>query len=207
MSLVIFKGNKNGLSIQIKDGNFKEVIKELDLKLEKAKNFFSGGKVTSFIGKKLSEEELKIIEDLVKEKHGVDIDYTANENEVEEEANVDDIDKCITKFVRATIRSGQTIKFDGNLVILGDVNSGSVVIASGNIVIMGSLRGIAHAGYKGNRDAIIACNNLQSAQIRIADIIARSPDGKDDQIKWSAIASIKEDVLVIEPCLQKNILL
>ncbi|WP_066503404.1 septum site-determining protein MinC [Abyssisolibacter fermentans] len=207
MSLVIFKGNKDGLSIYIKDGDFNEIIKELDIKLDSAKNFFNGGKVTNFIGRKLTDKEKETIEYIVTKKHGIDIDLSVEKKEINKSLFHKNIDEGMTKFVRTTIRSGQTIKYNGNLVILGDVNSGSVVIAGGNIIILGALRGIAHAGCKGNRGAIIACNNLQSSQLRIADIIARSPDNQNKKIKWSAVASIKEDIVVIEPCLQKNLLL
>ena len=61
-----------------------------------------------------------------------------------------------TKFHRGSLRSGQKLETEGSLVILGDVNSGAEVIASDNIVVLGALRGLAHAGAKGNEQAIIA---------------------------------------------------
>ncbi|WDV44687.1 septum site-determining protein MinC [Clostridiaceae bacterium M8S5] len=206
MSLVTFKGNKEGLSIHIKDGELNQIIKELDEKLGKSKNFFKGSKVTKILGRKLTKEEQEEIECVVTNKYGIDIDLI-DETNIQQKIYSKNIDEGMTKFVRTTIRSGQTIEYDGNLVILGDVNSGSVVLASGNIVVLGTLRGTAHAGCHGNRGAIIACNHLYSSQLRIADVIARSPDNKDNKIKWAAMASIKEDVLIIQPCLQKNILL
>jgi hypothetical protein len=45
------------------------------------------------------------------------------------------------------------------------------VIAGENIVILGTLRGLAHAGAKGNKKAIIASNLIDSPQIRIANIV------------------------------------
>ena len=61
-----------------------------------------------------------------------------------------------TTFHRGSLRSGQRLEVDGSVVILGDVNSGAEVMASDNIVILGNLRGLAHAGAKGNKQAIIA---------------------------------------------------
>ncbi len=51
------------------------------------------------------------------------------------------------------------MEFEGSIVILGDVNDGSEVIAEDNIVVLGCLRGMAHAGAKGNEKAIIAKSN------------------------------------------------
>ena len=39
-----------------------------------------------------------------------------------------------TKFIRKTIRSGQHINYQGNIVIIGDINSGAEVYATGNII-------------------------------------------------------------------------
>ena len=76
-----------------------------------------------------------------------------------------------TKFYKGSIRSGQKMEFEGSLVILGDVNAGAEVLAEDNVVILGILRGMAHAGAKGNKEAIIAAASIESAQIRIADIV------------------------------------
>ena len=76
-----------------------------------------------------------------------------------------------TKFYKGSIRSGQKMEFEGSLVILGDVNAGAEVLAEDNVVILGILRGMAHAGAKGNKEAIIAAASIESAQIRFGDIV------------------------------------
>ena len=94
---------------------------------------------------------------------------------------------------------------EGNLVIIGDINPGAELIAAGNIVVMGSLRGIVHAGCDGNRDAIVSALYLQPTQLRIADIITRSPDGEAKITEpIPEIASIKDGRIYIEE-LRKNI--
>ncbi len=84
----------------------------------------------------------------------------------------------MTRFYNNTIRSGQVIEYNGNIVIIGDVNPGALVKATGNIVILGGkLRGgVAHAGTNGNENAYVAAYELQPTQLRIGDIIARKPD-------------------------------
>ena len=76
-----------------------------------------------------------------------------------------------TKFHRGAVRSGQKLEFEGSIVIMGDVNDGAEVIAGDNIVILGALRGLAHAGAKGNVNAIIAASSIDAPQLRIANII------------------------------------
>ena len=86
-----------------------------------------------------------------------------------------------TKFYKGSIRSGQKIEFEGSLVILGDVNAGAEVLAEENVVVVGNLRGMVHAGAKGNREAIIAAASICSAQIRIADIVKEIERNTDDE--------------------------
>lgn len=58
-----------------------------------------------------------------------------------------------------------------SIAILGDVNDGAEVIAEDNIIVVGALRGMAHAGAKGNEKAIIAAHTIESPQVRIASMI------------------------------------
>ena len=91
-----------------------------------------------------------------------------------------------TKFHRGAIRSGQKIEFEGSLVVMGDVNDGAEVIAGENIVIVGTLRGLAHAGAKGNKDAIISASSIEAPQLRIANIVKEREKGEvleDDKLQ------------------------
>lgn len=103
-----------------------------------------------------------------------------------------------TVLVRRTLRSGQSVHYDGNVVILGDVNPGAEVIATGNIIVMGSLRGVAHAGACGDTDAVVTAFRLSPTQLRIADQITRAPDGNNPEPQLPETASIKNGVVVIE---------
>lgn len=105
----------------------------------------------------------------------------------------------MTQFVRGTMRSGRSVVFSGNVVVLGDVNPGAEIIADGNIVVMGHLRGVAHAGANGNHAAYVCANQLNPTQLRIGKLITRPPDevnGADPEI-----AIVKGDMIVIEPYL------
>jgi len=98
-----------------------------------------------------------------------------------------------TKFHRGTVRSGQLVSFDGNLVIIGDVNPG------GEVCVMGSLRGMVHAGANGNREALVVALNLQPTQLRIADVITRPPDEKETVGQFfPELAYVKDGMVYIE---------
>lgn len=83
-------------------------------------------------------------------------------------------------YLKTTIRSGVEICHPSTVIILGDVNPGANILAGGDIFIWGSLRGIAHAGYMGNRQASIMALKLEATQLRIADLVATVPDNTPD---------------------------
>ncbi len=115
-----------------------------------------------------------------------------------------EIDDECTKFYTKTIRSGQLLESDGNIVVVGDVNPGAELVATGNIVVMGALKGTVHAGAKGNRDAIVVALNLSPIQLRIANVISRSPDVATEHGIIPEIAYVREDKIFIEDFLQKR---
>ncbi len=81
-----------------------------------------------------------------------------------------------TRYHKQTVRSGQVIKSNGNVVIIGDCHAGCEIHAAGDITVWGILGGIAHAGCNGNTKARIRALNLNAIQLRIADSYARRPD-------------------------------
>lgn len=76
-------------------------------------------------------------------------------------------------YIKMTVRSGVEIRHNGSVIIFGDVNAGGEVIATGDILVWGKLKGIAHAGVRGNAQAIIMALHLEATQLRIADFVAR----------------------------------
>ena len=105
------------------------------------------------------------------------LQVTINKDDSEETAGKKlEAEKLPTLYLRKTIRSGQSISSDGNIIVIGDVNPGAEIIAKGDITVWGILGGIAHAGSCGNEYARIRALKLNPVQIRIADVIARRPD-------------------------------
>jgi septum site-determining protein MinC len=209
--LIFFKGTKNGIQIILDEKEeFEKVFERLEEKLEKSSIFFVNSPLSLVVGeRKLEEEELKRIENLLKEKFGfnlVGIEKEVKEEKIEKEEEIKKQDTLFedkkikeveTIFIKKTLRSGQSINHSGNVVILGDVNPGAEVIASGDIVIFGALRGFAHAGVNGNREARIYALKFQATQLKISEFSFKSEEKKQEL--WTPqVAKIEKDRIVIE---------
>ncbi len=103
------------------------------------------------------------------------------------------------KFHKGNLRNGMFMEFDGSLVILGDVNPGAEVKATGNILILGALKGIAHAGCKGNTDAFVFALSLIPVQLRIGNIITRFPDGDSKVNRKPEYAYVEDGKIYVSP--------
>lgn len=151
------------------------------------------------MGKVLKNKEAEKIREMIKEQINVDVKFESPKvlglhsiKKVYEQ----DVGTSETKFYKGTLRAGQKLEFEGSIVIIGDVNSGAEVIAGENIAILGHLRGLAHAGAKGNKKAIISANVIQTSQIRIANMLKEL--NRDEDIFRQAYVYIQDDNIIID---------
>ena len=213
---IVFKGTKDGLYIMLKEeADFDTIKGQLEEKIRPSRRFFQGAKINNFKGKSLSEKEYLELKHIVEEHYGMEVTggYSILSNSFpsyDTEEKTTDYNR-LTKlengeegkglFVKGTIRSGQQIKHDGIITIIGDVNPGAYIEAGGSIIVMGTMRGIAHAGAEGDYGTYIAAFRLEPMQLRIGDIINRSPDGEQYKSKVPEMAIVKRGMIVIEPYL------
>ena len=193
---------RNEIIIKIpEDLEQKQIINSLIKKLPELKNLYKNEKTPiKVVGKILKNKEIDEIQSLIKDKIDVNIDFdmpktlglSSITRTFKQEVAISE-----TKFHRGSLRSGQKIEVEGSIVIIGDVNSGAEVIASDNIVVMGKLRGLAHAGAKGNKNAIIVAGVLDTVQIRISNVV-KEIDRDEDTIHKQAYLSIIDENIVIE---------
>ncbi len=188
-----------------KEKSVEENIKEIEKKL--SSTFFKGSVCvldTSSI--KLSQEEKKQIEDVLNKYNSKILGYkhlqTTEEKQTSEEekkeGKLPEIkEKTSLKIIPKTVRSGQRIEHDGDILILGDVNPDAYIIASGNIIVMGTLRGFAHAGANGDETAIVLALKLIPRQLRIANYLTRSPD-EIDEPEYPEKAYVENNQIIIE---------
>ncbi len=187
----------NCIMIKIKDeASFTEIIKELKVKLPDLKNFYKEEKTPILVtGKILKAKEMDEIKLLIEKTIKVKVNFDSPRNlglHAIKKNFKKEIATSETKFYQGSLRSGQKIEFEGSVAILGDVNSGAEIIAEDNILVLGTLRGMAHAGAKGNEKAIISAHIIDSPQIRIASSIKERTKEEIDMQAFS-LAYVSEE--------------
>ena len=193
---------KNEIVIKIaEEAEQNEIIASLKKKLIELKRLYQDEKTPiKVVGKVLKNKEIDEIQKLIKGKIDVDIEFdmpkTLGLSSIKRSFNKD-IAISETKFHKGSLRSGKKLETEGSIVIIGDVNSGAEVIASDNIIVLGNLRGLAHAGAKGNKQAIIAAGTLDTVQIRISNIV-KEMDRDEEPLYKHAYVSVVDDKIIIE---------
>ena len=201
---------KNGVFINLKkdeiiiklndNASQLEIIESLRRKLPELKKLYKNEKTPITVtGKVLKNKEIDQIKELIKSKIDVEIEF-----DMPKGLGLYNIKKTFakeiavseTKFHRGSLRSGQRLETEGSLVILGDVNSGAEVIASDNIVVLGALRGLAHAGAKGNKQAIIAAGLFDAVQVRIANVVKEINRAEEPLHKQTYISIVDGKVVI-----------
>ncbi|MEK6266731.1 MAG: septum site-determining protein MinC [Clostridium sp.] len=203
---IIIKGNKEGLNVIINMNHFNDfddMLESLIEKLSKGKKFYKGStlKITTEL-KYINERESRKLKEILFDEFLIS-DCIFQDQEESTTKVFTGIYEGKTKFLRKTIRSGQSINYPGNIVIVGDVNPGSEIYAAGNIIVIGNLRGVVHAGTNGNEKAIIAAFKLEPQILQIGNIVTRSPE---DAIKpeYPEVAKIKNGSIIVEPYLENK---
>ncbi len=100
--------------------------------------------------------------------------------------------------VDKSLRSGQKVEHNGDVLVLGDVNKDAEVIAVGNIIIMGALRGIAIAGALGDEDTVVVALRMEPQQIRIGKKIAISEESERVSPGYPEVARVEDGMIVLE---------
>lgn len=188
--------------IKISDkATHEEVIKCMEEKIPQLSKMYKEEKIPiNVTGKVLKQKEMKEIHDLIKQNIKVEITFDSPKEmglsgikKVYEKS----IENSETKYHKGSLRCGQKIEFEGSIVIMGDVNGGAEVIAGENIIVVGTLRGLAHAGAKGNKKAIISSGAIDTPQVRIANLVKEIEKDQYKSKKRIYIA-VKEDTIVVE---------
>lgn len=186
------------ITIKIADNaTHKEVIESLNKKVTELKKLCEDENMPILIvGKILKNTEMQEIKEIIKKERDVKVKFETPEglglSSIKKTYNKE-IKVSETKYYKGALRSGQRVEFEGSIVIIGDVNAGAEVIAGGNIAVVGALRGLAHAGAKGNKEAIIATVSMEAPQVRIANIIKEL--NKEDKGKKYAYAFCDQIVI------------
>lgn len=177
---VRLKGKKDRLVIQLDNlidfNSLKENFKE---KIKQAETFIGDNKIAiEFANRSLNETEENILIDIINKETNIKIAFIYSEETVFSQlplSSIKDItDEGVTKFYKGTLRSGNLLEFDGNVVILGDINPGATVKAKGNVIVLGYINGTVYVENE-SCDAFIGAFSLNPIQIKIGSVIAKNP--------------------------------
>lgn len=192
---VTIKGRKDGLVFVLDDRcPFSDLLGELEFKLEKSHNKLLSGPLVHVhvqLGKRqITDAEREALHNMINRRNLVvqRIESSAPETPPADKHKV----------LSGIIRSGQVLSHTGNLIFIGDVNPGGAIHATGDIYVLGSLRGIAHAGSDGKREAVIAASYLKPTQLRIADVISRPPEEWGASDTAMMFAYLEGDLMEVE---------
>lgn len=204
--LVTIKGTKDGFRLLVdSSASMEDIEAQLKQKLEQNPGFFPEGTKFKLEVADLDRSVKKGIGDFLTN-HGLGIDLKPNAPEKnrtiynshpKEESKVSGVTTQEMTVVNRTVRGGEEITSQGSVLICGNVNPGAQIIAGGSIDIRGTCRGTVHAGAFGDASAFIIADRLIPTQIRIASLIARSPDNMEKS-DYAEKAYIVDNQIIIE---------
>ncbi|MER2263259.1 MAG: septum site-determining protein MinC [Psychrobacillus sp.] len=174
--LISIKGTKEGLVLRLDDQcSYTELLEELTKKVSD-EGFEGQAEVLLQLGYRYcNDEQAKEIINCVQQTAHLRVSKIQSEVMTVEECNRRLLENQSETYV-GIVRSGQVIKAVGDLVVIGDVNPNGRVVAGGNVFVLGRLKGIAHAGSNGNKDAVIAASWLEATHLIIDNVIETMTD-------------------------------
>ena len=190
-SLLQIKGLRDGLLVSLDDAPWDVQLAALISRVDAQPSFFQGARLALDVASQvLKVDDLVSLRDQLSER-GISLWAVISESPTTEHTSqllglatriskprpeesrkfaVEDLGEETALFLDRTLRSGTRIEFGGHVVVLGDVNPGAEIVAEGNVIIWGRLRGMVHAGSKGNRKSVICALDFSPMQLRIADV-------------------------------------
>jgi septum site-determining protein MinC len=213
------KGVRDGLLVTLPEGAWEYVRADLLATIDERGDFFRGARLVLQVeDRPLGAAELGSLRDSLAEREaalwavlsslpstraaaadlGLQTSLTpAPTQEDEDEVESAEQEWAQAVFLQRTLRSGQSVRHPGHVVVLGDINPGAEIIAGGHVLVWGRVRGVVHAGAGGDSTATVAALDLAPTQLRIAGHIAVSP--KRRGAVRPEVALIRDGHLVAEP--------
>ena len=224
-NLVSFKGVREGLIITLREGEWHQIIAELNAHLArpKAQSFFRGARVLLETGHRaidaaqleelialLAQNDMQLISVPGERRTQEAFDQIRGEAQskeipppalppfvvVTQDSPLDGLSGLV---IHRSVRSGQRYHHAGAVIVIGDVNPGAEIVAGSDVIVWGKLRGVVHAGASGDETAIVGALVLTPTQLRIGSRIARAPDGRRPRHLQAEVARVRDGQIFVEP--------
>ncbi|ALS74290.1 MULTISPECIES: septum site-determining protein MinC [Planococcus] len=178
-NIVNIKGTNKGLLIQLNDmASYTEILDELKKKVSDPALEGDAEVQVQLANRHYSKAQLEEIKKVIHDNSKMKVIGTKCDVVTVEECNRMIAERQSETYV-GIVRSGQVIKAKGDLVVIGDVNQNGRIEAGGNVYVLGRLKGFAHAGASGNKEAVIAASWLEATHLKIADELETMTDELD----------------------------
>lgn len=208
---VVIKGIREGLLVTLEGGCWPDQVAQLEQKLGAMSAFFKGARVALAVGAhSLSENDIRVVRDLLLRHDVILWAVVSDDPHTSQAASRLGLDTALPPrdtparpptsktarpasaeaeatpesglVIRRTVRSGQSIRHTGAIIVIGDVHSGAELIAGGDVIVWGKLHGTVHAGAFGDENAVVCALDLTPLQLRIGRHISRSPDERRHKV-------------------------
>ena len=177
---VIIKSFPNGLSIYLdEEMPFDQLLKEIGLKFKESAHFFKNASmVLSFEGRKLSDQEERMIINTITANSELNVMCIMGKNEETNKNYIKALQKLsyhqqvmenAGQFYKGTLKDGQMLETENSIIVLGDVYPGACVISSKDIIILGGLYGQAYAGGNGEDGHFVVALEMSPEKLKIGD--------------------------------------
>ena len=151
-SKVIIKSIPNGIKILLdNEVTFSDILEEIGKKFRDSANFFRGNQLAvSFEGRNLTEVEEQTLIETIENNGELSILYviSASEEQKTTQARVlnnvinnTSKDNSSTNIYKGSVYKNENLSFDGNVIILGDIDPQASVTAHGNVIVLGGIYG------------------------------------------------------------------
>jgi septum site-determining protein MinC len=218
---IAIRGIREGLLMTIKPeaGDWTEMVSRLAARIDEQRAFFKGARVALDVGSRpVIHHELDSLKAILTKREitlwavvssssttivaarnlGLETTLIAQSEQLDTPSINPEEPGKPGVFIDHTLRSGRTVRTNGNVIVYGDVNAGAEVVAGGSIIIWGRLRGTVHAGANGDESAVVCALDLAPTQLRIAGYITVSPQDKRRK-PLPETAAVRQGRIVAEP--------
>jgi len=173
--MVSIKGSPKGIMIMVEDSTQEAAKGELLEKLAETADFFNEETLEVFLtSSSLTDVEVFSLRPVV-------VQALANTKIVfieevpkmlpKQHSPLDDLsdDEGVTKFIRKTVKTGETLDYANSLIIIGDVQKGASVTAHGNVFVLGTLYGSVTVT---KSDSVVVAMKLLPENLEISNVKA-----------------------------------
>lgn len=178
---------------------------EQGIALDFAGRSCSKGLILHMINSIVWEKGIKIVawlsknEETIKLFKAVGLSVTEPAAKIESAKNSDGAKKYVSGFrvVYNSMRSGQRIDTEGDVLLWGHLNPGAEISAGGCIIVAGRLLGITHAGCYGRNDVFVWAGCFETPQVRIANKLCYADANSTSCWRKSVLITLENNTPVI----------